>query len=63
VTLHLGMHDLDAEVKTTGTIRNVQGAVAGSGLILHGIEFDPLEAAQQISLKAFVFDQQCAAAP
>ncbi|PTB22549.1 hypothetical protein C9I57_01865 [Trinickia symbiotica] len=60
VAFRLRTHRLDAEVETIGTIRDVRAAAPGSTLIVHGIEFQQLDASQAAHIKAFIFDQQCA---
>lgn len=60
VALRLKTHDFDAEIKALCTICNVHGSATGSNLTVHGVEFQQLEPSQEINIKAFLFDQQCA---
>jgi c-di-GMP-binding flagellar brake protein YcgR len=51
--------DLDARIETAAVIRNVQNTPNADAITTtHGLEFDPLEPAQQMALKSFVFDRQ-----
>ncbi|TDV04926.1 c-di-GMP-binding flagellar brake protein YcgR [Paraburkholderia caballeronis] len=49
---------LDAPVETTAIIRNVQPARGDDPSIAHGLELDHLTPAEQIAMKAYVFDRQ-----
>jgi c-di-GMP-binding flagellar brake protein YcgR len=57
VAYHLKSKDLDSHVETSAVIRNVQKGAPGQPAV-HGLEFDRLDTAQQMAMKAFVFDRQ-----
>ncbi|MGF6241733.1 c-di-GMP-binding flagellar brake protein YcgR [Paraburkholderia sp. GAS38] len=57
VAYHLKSKDLDTSIETSAVIRNVQRGAAGEP-VAHGLEFDRLDAAQQMAMKVFVFDRQ-----
>ena len=54
--------DLDTLIETNAVIRNLQRGANGVGATgepaVHGLEFDRLDAAQQMAMKVFVFDRQ-----
>ncbi|MFM0084436.1 hypothetical protein P0D72_37010 [Paraburkholderia sediminicola] len=58
VAYRLLSKDLDMQIETTAVIRNVQKGTASGDLTTHGLEFDQLDPAQQMAMKAFVFDRQ-----
>ncbi|QCP52354.1 flagellar brake protein [Trinickia violacea] len=59
LAFQLRSDDLDAHIETTAVIRNVQNTPNADRMTTtHGLEFDPLEPAQQMALKSFVFDRQ-----
>lgn len=49
---------LPTEIETTAVIRNVQKGRTPGEPSTHGLEFDQLDAAQQMAMKVFVFDRQ-----
>jgi c-di-GMP-binding flagellar brake protein YcgR len=49
--------EFNLDIDAIANIRNVQKGDPSDGLIVHGIEFDPLESEQQIALKCFILDQ------
>ncbi|HVE06552.1 MAG TPA: flagellar brake protein [Paraburkholderia sp.] len=57
VSFRLRSKDVDTMVETTAIIRNAHPATEDGGLATHGIEFEQLDAAQQLALKSFVFDR------
>ncbi|WP_460902898.1 flagellar brake protein [Paraburkholderia jirisanensis] len=57
VSFRLCSKDVDTVVETTAIIRNAQPATEDGGLATHGLEFEQLDAAQQLALKSFVFDR------
>jgi hypothetical protein len=57
VSFRLRSKDVDTVVETTAIIRNAQPAAENGGLATHGLEFEQLDAAQQLALKSFVFDR------
>ena len=58
IAFRLMSADLDTEIETTAVIRNVQKGNAPGEPSSHGLELDRLDAAQQMAMKAFVFDRQ-----
>jgi c-di-GMP-binding flagellar brake protein YcgR len=58
VAYRLLSKDLDTQIETTAVIRNVQTGTAPGDLTTHGLEFDHIDPAQQMAMKAFVFDRQ-----
>lgn len=48
----------DTELQAVAVIRNVYADPANPDLTMHGLEFDPLDPAQQLALKALVLDLQ-----
>ena len=58
IAFRLKSADLDTEIETTAIIRNVQKSNAPGEPSSHGLELDRLDAAQQMAMKAFVFDRQ-----
>jgi c-di-GMP-binding flagellar brake protein YcgR len=58
VAYRLLSKDLDTQIETTAVIRNVQTGTAPGDLTTHGLEFDQIDPAQQMAMKAFVFDRQ-----
>jgi c-di-GMP-binding flagellar brake protein YcgR len=57
VSFRLRSKDIDTMVETTAIIRNAHPATEDGGLATHGLEFEQLDAAQQLALKSFVFDR------
>lgn len=53
-----GTTHTDAELQAVAVIRNVYADPANPDLTMHGLEFDPLDPAQQQALKALVLDLQ-----
>jgi hypothetical protein len=49
--------EFNLDIEAIANVRNVQKGEPPDGLIVHGIEFDQLESAQQIALKCFILDQ------
>ncbi|MDB5989140.1 MAG: pilZ domain protein [Herbaspirillum sp.] len=49
--------EFNLDIESIATVRNVQKSEPPDGLIVHGLEFDRLESAQQIALKCFILDQ------
>jgi c-di-GMP-binding flagellar brake protein YcgR len=58
VAFRLKSADLDMEIETSAIIRNVQKGSAPGEPSHHGLEFDRLDAAQQMAMKVYVFDRQ-----
>ncbi|ANB75693.1 pilus assembly protein PilZ [Paraburkholderia phytofirmans OLGA172] len=58
VAFRLNSAELQTEIETTATIRNVQKGSAPGEPSTHGLELDQLDAAQQMAMKVFVFDRQ-----
>ncbi|MFM0149346.1 flagellar brake protein [Paraburkholderia sp. RL18-085-BIA-A] len=58
VAFRLKSADLDTEIKTSAIIRNVQKGNGPGAPSHHGLEFDRLDAAQQMAMKVYVFDRQ-----
>jgi c-di-GMP-binding flagellar brake protein YcgR len=58
VAFRLKSADLDTEIKTSAIIRNVQKGNGPRAPSHHGLEFDRLDAAQQMAMKVYVFDRQ-----
>ncbi|MEW6339718.1 MAG: flagellar brake domain-containing protein [Pseudomonadota bacterium] len=62
VAFALKSKDLDTLIETNAVIRNLQRGANGVGATgepaVHGLEFDRLDAAQQMAMKVFVFDRQ-----
>jgi c-di-GMP-binding flagellar brake protein YcgR len=58
VAFRLKSAELDTEIETSAIIRNVQKGSAPGEPSSHGLEFDRLDAAQQMAMKVFVFDRQ-----
>ena len=50
--------DLDTEIESTAVIRNVQKGANPGDPTSHGLEFDQLDANQQMAMKVYVFDRQ-----
>jgi hypothetical protein len=49
--------DLDICLRPVAIIRNVRDGMAVQGCTIHGLEFEGLEASEQIALKAFVLER------
>jgi hypothetical protein len=65
VAFHVQTAGVGMQIQAVAIIRNVQparGDGGASGGFVHGLEFDPLEATQQLALKAYVLDLQDAEA-
>jgi c-di-GMP-binding flagellar brake protein YcgR len=58
VAFRLKSADLDTQIDTSAVIRNVQKGSAPGEPSVHGLEFDQLDATQQMAMKVFVFDRQ-----
>ncbi|KAA1004830.1 flagellar brake protein [Paraburkholderia panacisoli] len=58
VAFRLKSVDLDTEIETSAIIRNVHKGSGPSEPTHHGLEFDRLDAAQQMAMKVYVFDRQ-----
>jgi c-di-GMP-binding flagellar brake protein YcgR len=58
IAFRLKSADLDTKIETTAVIRNVQKGTGPGEPSSHGLELDRLDAAQQMAMKAFVFDRQ-----
>ncbi|MGH8782364.1 flagellar brake protein [Paraburkholderia sp.] len=58
VSFGLHMGDADTALQAVAVIRNVYADPANPDLTMHGLEFDPLDPAQQLALKACVLDLQ-----
>ncbi|NYH17099.1 flagellar brake protein [Paraburkholderia bryophila] len=58
VAFRLKSAEMDTEIETTATIRNVHKAGSPGEPSTHGLEFDQLDTAQQMAMKVFVFDRQ-----
>ncbi|CAB3803630.1 hypothetical protein LMG28614_05854 [Paraburkholderia ultramafica] len=58
VAFRLKSAELDTEIETVAIIRNVQKGSAAGEPSSHGLEFDRLDAVQQMAMKVFVFDRQ-----
>ena len=58
VAFRLKSAELDMEIETTAVIRNVQKGSEPGKPSNHGLEFNRLDAAQQMAMKVFVFDRQ-----
>ncbi|MFL9963815.1 flagellar brake protein [Paraburkholderia sediminicola] len=58
VAFRLKSADLDTEIVTSAIIRNVQKGSGPGEPSHHGLEFDRLDAAQQMAMKVYVFDRQ-----
>jgi c-di-GMP-binding flagellar brake protein YcgR len=57
VSFRLQSKDSDTLIETTAIVRNAQPASATDALATHGLEFEHLDAAQQLALKSYVFDR------
>jgi c-di-GMP-binding flagellar brake protein YcgR len=57
VSFRLQAKDSDTLIETTAIVRNAQPASATDALATHGLEFEQLDAAQQLALKSYVFDR------
>ncbi|GAB7524472.1 flagellar brake protein [Paraburkholderia sp. 2C] len=57
VSIRLQSKDSDTLIETTAIVRNAQPASATDALATHGLEFEQLDAAQQLALKSYVFDR------
>jgi c-di-GMP-binding flagellar brake protein YcgR len=57
VSFRLQSNDSDTLIETTAIVRNAQPASATDALATHGLEFENLDAAQQLALKSYVFDR------
>ncbi|CAB3752026.1 flagellar brake protein [Paraburkholderia humisilvae] len=57
LSFRLQSKDSDTLIETIAIVRNAQAALAEDGLASHGLEFEHLDAAQQLALKSFVFDR------
>jgi c-di-GMP-binding flagellar brake protein YcgR len=57
VSFRLQSKDSDTLIETTAIVRNAQAASATDSLATHGLEFEHLDAAQQLALKSYVFDR------
>lgn len=58
VALQLNSHSVETEFQAVAIIRNVQAGSTPATLCSHGLEFEGLNAEQQLVLKAFVYDKQ-----
>ena len=58
IAFSLKSAEMQTEIETTAVIRNVQKGSAPGEPSTHGLELDQLDAAQQMAMKAFVFDRQ-----
>jgi hypothetical protein len=56
VAFRIKTDEFNLDIEAVAYIRNVQKGEISDGLIVHGLEFDPLESAQQIALKCFILD-------
>lgn len=57
IAFRLKTSDLDLRVQTSAIIRNVHAQKGASKWVTHGIEFETIEPAQQLAIKAFVLDR------
>jgi c-di-GMP-binding flagellar brake protein YcgR len=58
VAFRLKAPEYESQIETTAVIRNVQKGKAPGEPSMHGLEFDQLDAGQQMAMKVFVFDRQ-----
>lgn len=58
VAFRLRAKELDMRIETSAVIRNVRQGTSPGKSTRHGLNFDQLDAAQQMAMKAFVFERQ-----